>query len=127
LQVGVASRGTLLGPLVAQRLRIGFVEIRKSLSQHQRERSDLLRRSTPPDYADRDLILSIQRYLIGSHDRAVLVDDWIETGAQAQAAARLIEDSGGSLAGTAVIVDETTAATRRALNVRSLLSARQVP
>jgi adenine phosphoribosyltransferase len=65
--------------------------------------------------------------LIGSHDRAVLVDDWIETGAQAQAAARLIEDSGGSLAGTAVIVDETTAATRRALNVRSLLSAHQVP
>ena len=125
--VGVRSRGTLLGPLVAQRLDIGFVEIRKNLRQHLRDSPNVLRRATSPDHADRDLTLSTQRGLIGSRDRAVLVDDWIETGAQAQAAARLVEDSGGSFVGAAVVVDQTTAAVRRDLNVRSLLSVRQLP
>jgi adenine phosphoribosyltransferase len=121
--VGIASRGMQVGPLVAQRLKIGFVEIRKDLSQHLHHRPTFFGAATPPDYAKRDLILSTRRGLIAPRDRVVLVDDWIETGAQAQAAARLVEDSSGSFVGAAVIVDEATAAVRRALNVRGLLSA----
>ena len=126
--IGIAARGTLLGPLVAQGLGVGFVEVRKYIKHQDDEpESGLLRRTAPPDYAQRDLTLAMRKHLIGPRDRAVLVDDWIETGAQATTAARLVEDSGGTFVGTAVIVDETTAAIRYALHVRSLLSARQLP
>lgn len=126
--IGIAARGTLLGPLLAQDLGVGFVEVRK-YEKHQDDEPDsgLRRRTTPPDYAQRDLTLAIRKHLISSRDRALLVDDWIETGAQANTAARLVQDSGGTFVGTAVIVDETTAAIRHALHVRSLLSARQLP
>lgn len=126
--VGIAARGTLLGPLVAQNLGVGFVEVRKYVKHQDDEpESGLIRRTTPPDYAQRDLTLAIRNHVIRPRDRALLVDDWIETGAQANTAARLVEDSGGTFVGTAVIVDETTAAIRHALHVRSLLSARQLP
>lgn len=126
--IGIAARGTLLGPLVAQDLGVGFVEVRKYVKHQDEEpQSGLLRRTTPPDYEQRDLTLTIRKHLIKPCDRAILVDDWIETGAQANTAARLVEDTGGTFVGTAVIVDETTAALRHALHVRSLLSARQLP
>lgn len=55
-----------------------------------------------------------------------MVDDWIETGAQATAVDRLVEDAGASWVGVAVVVDATTAAVRRDLAVRSLLSVREL-
>jgi adenine phosphoribosyltransferase len=55
-----------------------------------------------------------------------MVDDWIETGAQATAPSRLIDDAGASWAGVATVVDATTAAIRRDLTVRSLLSVREL-
>jgi adenine phosphoribosyltransferase len=55
-----------------------------------------------------------------------MVDDWVDTGAQATAVTRLIEDAGSSWVGVATIVDATTAAVRRDLGVRSLLSVREL-
>lgn len=127
IAIGIASRGMLLGPLVAQHLGVGFVEVRKYVKDQDELEDGLLRRRAPPDYAQRDLTLTMQKRLIGPRDRAVLIDDWIETGAQANTAARLVDDSGGAFVGAAVIVDETTAAIRRSLSVRSLLSVRQLP
>lgn len=91
--------------------------------QDDEPESGLLRRTTPPDYAQRDLTLAIRKHLIGPRDRAVLVDDWIETGAQANTTARLVEDSGGTFVGTAVIVDETTAAIRHAARTQPAFGA----
>jgi adenine phosphoribosyltransferase len=57
----------------------------------------------------------------------LLVDDWIATGAQAHAVERLVGDAEASFIGASVIVDATTAAVRRDLNVRSLVFVRQLP
>ena len=59
-------------------------------------------------------------------DRVLLVDEWIETGAQATAAARLARDAGAGWVGVSVIVDGTTSEVRRCLNVRCLLRAHEV-
>ncbi len=123
---GVASRGFLLGGLVAHRLGVGFVEIRKDLKLDGGHGAGLLRRTTPPDYAGRSMRLTIAKDGLAARDRVLLVDDWIATGAQAEAAAGLVEASGASLHGTAVIVDATTASVRRRLQVRSLVSVREL-
>jgi Cupin domain len=49
----------------------------------ERHGKGLLRRSTPPDYAQRDLMLTLRIGMIRRSDRVLMVDDWIETGAQA--------------------------------------------
>lgn len=124
--VGVATRGLLLGPLVARELGVGFVEIRKDEKHDGDHGLGLLRRTTPPDYAQRGLVLTMKRDAVSPRDHVLFVDDWIVTGAQCAAAARLIEDAGGTWAGATVLVDDTTAAVRRQLNVRSLLVERQL-
>ena len=48
----------------------------------------------------------------------LLVDDWLETGAQAQTARSLIDDAGGIWIGVSAIVDQLDAAQRRNLNSR---------
>jgi adenine phosphoribosyltransferase len=119
------ARGFILGPLVAQRIGLGFVEIRKD-RKGDRHGNALLRRSTPPDYADRDLTLTLRNGLLGARDRVLMIDDWIETGAQAIAARALVHDAGATWVGVATVVDATTAATRRDVNARSLLSVREL-
>ena len=123
--VGVSSRGFILGSLVAATLGVGFVEVRKD-QRGDRHGKALLRRTTPPDYAQRDLVLTLRRGLLGARDHVLMVDDWIETGAQATAASRLAQDAGASWFGVAAVVDATTAAVRRALSVRSILSVREL-
>jgi adenine phosphoribosyltransferase len=64
--------------------------------------------------------------LVRPGDRVLLVDDWIETGAQAQAARSLIDDAGGIWIGVSAIVDQLNAARRRTLNVRALVRATEL-
>jgi adenine phosphoribosyltransferase len=120
LVAGVEATGFLLGPLVATALGVGFVEIRKARSEAEEDRG-AVSRTTPPDYAERDLTLIVQRPL-QPRERVVLVDEWIETGANATAAKNLIEDLGCEFVGVAVVVDAADNQTRRELNVRSLIT-----
>lgn len=124
--VGIEARGFLLGPLVALRLAVGFAEVRKGV--HPEEAAErLLRRTTPPDYQGRSLILTLRPSLIRPADRVLLVDDWIETGGQATAVRDLVEDAGAHWIGVAAIVDATEAGTRRQLNLRALLREQELP
>lgn len=118
--VGIASQGFLLGPLAAVVLGVGFVEVERNLAEATTG-GGVIRRTTPPDYAGRSIVMGIRRGAVSPGQRALLVDDWIETGAQARAARRLIEDSGGKWLGASVIVDAASHSTRRDLNVRSIL------
>ncbi len=124
---GVESRGLLLGALVAQHLEVGFVEIRKDEHPEHLGGVELLRRTTPPDYRERGLTLTVRRHLIRPRDRVVLVDDWIETGAQASAVRKLVADAEATWVGAAVIVDALTSALRHQLGVRSLLRVHELP
>jgi adenine phosphoribosyltransferase len=122
--LGIESRGSLLGPLTAAALGVGFVEIRKEPSPATH--SDAwLTATTPPDYRDRHLALSFARRLVRAGDRVVLVDDWIATGGQALGARTLVDRAGATWVGVAVVADALrSAALRRDLDVRSLLHVR---
>ncbi|MEV4050043.1 phosphoribosyltransferase family protein [Amycolatopsis sp. NPDC049688] len=124
--IGPESRGCLLGPLVALHLGVGFVEVRKNRAGCI-DSDAWLRRTTPPDYRDRHLSLGFRRRLVGGGDRALFVDDWIETGGQAHGARLLTEDAGATWLGAATVVDALRGnRVRRELDVRSLLHLREL-
>jgi adenine phosphoribosyltransferase len=124
---GVEARGFVLGPLVAARLGVGFAEIRKDLHPNDLGEKRLLRRTTPPDYQKRSLVLTARPSLFKPRDRVLLVDDWIETGAQAIAVRDLVEDAEADWVGVAVIVDALPSEMRRRLNVLALIRERELP
>lgn len=124
--LGIASRGCLLGPLVAAHLGLGFVEVRKNRGPST-DNDAWLQTRTPPDYHDKQLDLGIRRDLVGSADRVLLVDDWVATGGQALGARALVEQADATWLGLAVLVDGLTEpAVRRRLGVRSLLHIREL-
>ncbi|GAA4981313.1 phosphoribosyltransferase family protein [Yinghuangia aomiensis] len=123
---GIETRGLVLGPLTALHLGVGFVEIRKdhrtSGDPLRRDANDpMLRAETPPEYQDGGLTLVAPRRLFGPGDRVLLVDEWIETGAQANAVRRMVGESGAEWAGVAVIVDASESKVGERLGVRGLV------
>lgn len=84
-----------------------------------------LQRTSPPDYADRHVRMGFRRGLVRPGDRAVMVDDWVESGGQALTVQALVKDAGAAWLGVATIVDATGGSNlRRRLGV-SLSAARQ--
>ncbi|WAC53210.1 MULTISPECIES: phosphoribosyltransferase family protein [unclassified Frigoribacterium] len=124
--MGTESRGSLLGVLTAQHLHTGFAEVRKN-PERAADSDAWWETVTGPDYQDRNLHLGVRRALLKAGDRVLFVDDWIATGAQAQACHRLVKMSGASWVGAAIVVDglERTSL-RRSLTLRSLLSVRDL-
>ena len=118
--VGVEAHGMLLGPLAATALEVGFAIVRKGVQPDDAE-DPLLRRTTPPDYKNRGLDLSLRSSLLTRHDRALFVDDWVDTGAQGTAVKALVEDAGAVWVGVAAAIDASQSDVRRRLRVRSLL------
>ena len=124
--IGTQSRGSLLGVLTASALGIGFAEIRKDPSRGA-DSDSWWETSTAPDYRDRHLDLGLRRSLLRSGDRALFVDDWIATGAQALASKRLVEMSGADWIGASVVVDGLEeSAVRRHLDLKSLVHIRDL-
>jgi adenine phosphoribosyltransferase len=126
LVLGLQSRGALLGALVAAHLGVGLVELRKEPSPAA-DSDRWLIAHTPPDYRDRNLRLGARRDHLAAGDRVLLVDDWIQTGGQALGAHSIIDQSGATWCGVAVIVDGLSdSRLRRDLDVRSLLNVREL-
>lgn len=124
--MGIESRGFILGPLVAVNLGVGFIEVRKDPSAAS-DSDRWLRRTTPPDYRDRNLALGVRRDLIASKDRVLLVDDWIDTGGQALGVRRIVDEVDATWIGTAVVIDALDShAVRRELAVKSLMHHREL-
>ncbi|MCF2527508.1 phosphoribosyltransferase family protein [Yinghuangia soli] len=128
---GIETRGLVLGPLTAQHLGVGFVEVRKEYriaGEGQRDGDDpMLRGRTPPEYQDGGLTLIAPRRLFGPQDRVLLVDEWIESGAQANAVRRMVAETGADWAGVAVIVDACEPRVRERLGVRGLVADTELP
>jgi adenine phosphoribosyltransferase len=124
--VGPESRGLLVGALTASALAVGFVEVRKDPAAAADDDA-VLRRTSAPDYSDRHKVLGFRRRLLRAGDRALMVDDWIATGATALTVRALVEDSGAQWLGLATIVDALEdAGLRRRLPLRSLLRERDL-
>lgn len=124
--MGTESRGSLLGVLTARSLGVGFAEVRKDPGRAA-DSDAWWEASTEPDYRDEHLRLGLRRSLLHSGDRVLFVDDWIASGAQANACRALVEMSGAQWIGAAVVVDGLTRPElRRSLRVKSLLHIRDL-
>ncbi|KON72315.1 hypothetical protein M768_15195 [Cellulosimicrobium cellulans F16] len=116
----------LLGALVAVHLGVGLVELVKDPCPAA-DSDAWLQVTTSPDYRDRQLRLGARRALLRARERVLFVDDWVATGAQVEAAHELVERSGATWLGAAVVVDGAERShVRRAVNVRSLLRLRDL-
>lgn len=94
--VGIDALGFILGAALALRMQRGFVPIRKGGKLPVAVDS-----VECVDYTGQRKTLELRRDALKSGTRVLLVDEWIETGAQAQAAIQLIEGQGGVIAGIA--------------------------
>jgi adenine phosphoribosyltransferase len=121
---GVEARGFVLGGAVAAHTGAGFVAVRKGDGWLP---GDLAERDTEPDWQGRTHSLKLQRGALSEGDRVLLVDDWFETGAQALASRALIEESGATLVGMSIVVDDLPDAVRGRLGrLHALLRARAI-
>ncbi len=102
--VAVESRGFLLGGAVAAQLAVAFVAVRKPGSLLPGEKVTV---RTAPDYRGNETELRMLVRSVGAEDRVVMVDDWIEVGAQALAVRELIEMQGATFLGLATMVDQS--------------------
>ena len=104
---GIDALGFILGSAIAMRLRIGFLPIRKGGKLPvDADRIDFV------DYSGQPKALEIRVGAIRSGARVLVVDEWIETGAQVQAAIALIEGQGGTIVGIAAIHMDVNATSR---------------
>jgi adenine phosphoribosyltransferase len=101
--IGIEARGFVLASCVALELDAGFVAIRKPGSIHPGPKVEL---HAPPDWRGLETTLRLQRHVIATGDRVLVVDDWAETGSKALTARRLVEACGGVYAGLSLLVDQ---------------------
>jgi len=95
----IESRGFVPGAVVADRLGIGFVPVRKpgKLPAARRSRSYALEYGTDT--------LEVHQDAFGAGERVVVIDDVIATGGTAEATGALVRESGAALAGFAFLVE----------------------
>lgn len=102
LVLALEAKGFVLGAVVARQLGLGLVLVRKGA----RRSSRYLETRTAPDWRRREWVLRLDRHEVDAGDRPVLVDDWLETGAQVTGARTLVEEAGGEWAGVVTVVDD---------------------
>ena len=96
---GIEARGLILGGAVAVKLGAGFIPVRKKGKLPW----ETIGESYELEYGtDR---IEIHTDAISAGERILLIDDLIATGGTAEAAIRVIERSGGSIVGCAVVID----------------------
>lgn len=95
---GIDALGFILGTAIAVRLNKGFIPIRKG-----GKLPVAVVRAAFVDYSGRSKVLEVRKGSIAPGEQILLVDEWIETGAQVQAAIDLIEHEGGHIVGIAAI------------------------
>lgn len=99
--VGIDALGFVFGGALAADLGVGFVPVRKGGKLPYPD--EALHRQEITDYTGTAKTLELRADALDEDDRALLVDDWVETGAQMRATADLVEAAGASVAGIAAV------------------------
>ena len=99
--VGMESRGFILGAMIAHELDAGFVPVRKK----GKLPFETIAETYSLEYGTDTLEMHVDA--IEEGDRVLVHDDVIATGGTAAATCRLIERSGGEVAGCAFLIDLT--------------------
>ncbi len=112
----VESRGFIVGGLLADRLGVGFVPVRKpgKLPALTRRASYTLEYGTDS--------VEIHEDAVAPGERVLIVDDVIATGGTALAAGSLVEGLGGKVSAYAFLVELTFLKGREKLQGRDVLS-----
>ena len=93
---GIDALGFILGAALALRTHTGFVPIRKG-----GKLPVAVDVAECVDYTGQRKTLELRQDALRPGTRVLVVDEWIETGAQVRAAIQLIEGQGGVIAGIA--------------------------
>jgi len=96
---GIESRGFIFGALVAQRLGVAFIPVRKP----GKLPAETISASYSLEYGT-DTI-EMHRDALNSSDRVLIVDDLLATGGTMAAAVSLVEKAGASVAGIVFVIE----------------------
>ncbi len=99
--LGIEARGFIFAPALAYALGAGFVPIRKP----KKLPAECVRVSYDLEYGTDSL--EMHKDAIDSGHRVLIVDDLLATGGTASAAARMVEQVGGVVAGLGFVVELT--------------------
>ncbi len=119
LILGIEARGFIFAPALAYALGAGFVPVRKP------KKLPAECASVTYDLEYGSDTLEVHKDAIPDGSRVLIVDDLLATGGTAKAAAQLVEDLGGTVAGTAFVVELTFLGGRRKLNGYNVFSLLQ--
>lgn len=97
--VSIESRGFILGSVLAYRLGVGFVPVRKP----HKLPAETIRESYTLEYGQDSL--EMHRDAIRQGDSVIIVDDLLATGGTAAAASRLVERCGGRVQELAFLIE----------------------
>lgn len=120
------TTGLLLGPLVAVAAGAGFVPAYKDGGE--RRRVGAMRwGETLPDHRGQRLRLGVDGDRLEPGDRVLIVDDWVDTGAQVEALRRVVAETGAQVVGAAAVVATCPPGTAARLGLRALLTGESLP
>ena len=97
--LGIEARGFLFGPSIAQRLGVGFVPVRKL----GKLPATSLSATYDLEYGSATIEMHVDA--ISAGDRVLVVDDVLATGGTLRAAADLVAQAGGVVAGNLVLIE----------------------
>ncbi len=105
---GIDALGFILGSAMAMRAHKGLIPIRKGGKLPvEADRVDFV------DYTGENKSLELRVNAVREGQRVLLVDEWVETGAQVSAAIKLIEGQGDTVVGVAAIAMDDNERTAR--------------
>lgn len=97
--VGIEARGFMVGAPLAYLLEVGFIPVRKP----GKLPADVVSASYDLEYGSNTL--ELHRDAVKPGQRVLLVDDLLATGGTMYAAAKLVEQLGGQVAGLAFLIE----------------------
>jgi len=97
--VGIEARGFIFAPMVAYRLNVGFVPVRKP----KKLPAATARATYNLEYGADSL--EIHRDAISQGQDVLIIDDLLATGGTAAAVAQLVESLGGTVAGLGFLIE----------------------
>jgi adenine phosphoribosyltransferase len=98
---GIESRGFIIATALALKFGKGMIMIRKA----GKLPGKTIKKSYDIEYGS--AVMEIQKDAVNHDQRILIADDLIATGGTAIAAARLVEESGGKVAGFAIVIELT--------------------
>lgn len=117
--VGVEARGFIFAPALAYALGAGFVPVRKP----KKLPAECVSVTYDLEYGTDTL--EMHRDAVSSGHRVLIVDDLLATGGTARAAARMVEEAGGIVAGLGFVIELTFLKGREKLAGRDVFSLLQ--